>query len=154
MNNLNKKLMLRQLDGKIAKLSVLDDSIMPKDGWIKAIRTALNINLNQLAKLLKKAPPTVKELEEREANKSITLKKLMEVGEALNLKLVYGFIPLDGSLEKIIEKRAVALAEKIVMKTSHNMALEDQKNSPERLKQAIKERAQKIIEESPKYLWD
>ena len=78
----------------------------------------------------------------------------MEVGEALNLKLVYGFIPLDGSLEKIIEKRAVALAEKIVMKTSHNMALEDQKNSPERLKQAIKERAQKIIEESPKYLWD
>ncbi len=154
MNDLNKKLMLRQLDKKITKLSVLNNSIMPKDGWIKAIRTALNMNLSQLAKLLKKAPPTVKELEEREANKSITLKKLMEVGEALNLKLVYGFIPLDGSLEKMIEKRALALAEKIVMKTSHNMALEDQKNSPERLKRAIIERAEKIKEELPKYLWD
>ncbi len=154
MNDLNKKLMLRQLDKKITKLSVLNNSIMPKDGWIKAIRTALNMNLSQLAKLLKKAPPTVKELEEREANKSITLKKLMEVGEALNLKLVYGFIPLDGSVEKMIEKRALALAEKIVMKTSHNMALEDQKNSPERLKRAIIERAEKIKEELPKYLWD
>jgi len=154
MNNLNKKLMLRQLDEKLAKLSTLNESIIPKDGWIKAIRTALNMNLSQLAKLLKKTPPTVKEIEEREANKSITLKKLMEIGEALNLKLVYGFIPLDGSLEKMIESRSIALAEKIVMKTSHNMALEDQKNSPERLKRAINERAELIREKTPKYLWD
>lgn len=154
MRTLNKKLIIRQLDKKIKKLSVLDESIIPSNGWIKTIRTALNMTLVQFAKRLGKTSPTVKELEDREANKTITLKKLMEVGEALDLKLVYGFIPKEGSLEKMIEKRAMELAEKIVRKTSHNMALEDQQNSEERLQQAIKERALIIKEQTPKYLWD
>ncbi len=154
MKDLNKKLIIQQLDKKIEKISVLDKSIIPSSGWIKTIRTALNMTLAQLAKRLGKTPPTVKELEDREANKSITLKKLMEVGEALDLKLVYGFIPNKGSLEGIIEKRAMELAENIVKKTSYNMALEDQQNSEERLQQAIKERTLIIKEEIPKYLWD
>ncbi|NOX67362.1 MAG: mobile mystery protein A [Chlorobi bacterium] len=154
MKTLNKKLIIRQLDKKMEKLSVLDESIIPSNGWIKTIRTALNMTLVQFAKRLGKTSPTVKELEDREANKTITLKKLMEVGEALDLKLVYGFIPKEGSLEKMIEKRAMELAEKIVRKTSHNMALEDQQNSEERLQQAIKERALIIKEQTPKYLWD
>ena len=154
MKNLNKKLIIEQLDKKIEKISVLDESIIPSAGWIKTIRTALNMTLAQLAKRLGKTPPTVKELEDREANRTITLKKLMEVGEALDLKLVYGFIPKEGSLEKMIEKRAMEIAENIVKKTSHNMALEDQQNSEERLQQAIKERTLIIKEETPKYLWD
>ncbi len=153
MINLNRKLMLRQLDRKLEKLSVLNELEVPQEGWIKSIRTALNMPLTRFAEKLKKSPPTVKELEEREANKTITLKKLMEIGEALNLKLVYGFIPQDGSLEKMIEKRAIKIAESIVRKTSHNMALEDQRNSEERLREAVKERASKIKEEMPKYLW-
>ena len=154
MKELNKKLIIQQLDKKIEKISVLDESIIPSSGWIKTIRTALNMTLAQLAKRLGKTPPTIKELEDREANKSITLKKLMEVGEALDFKLVYGFIPKEGSLEKIIEKRALELAENILKKTSYNMALEDQQNSEERLEQAIKERALIIKWEMPKYLWD
>jgi len=154
MKTLSKKLIVQQLDKKIEKLSVLDESVIPTIGWIKTIRTALNMTLAQFAKRLGKTSPTVKELEDREANKTITLKKLMEVGEALDLKLVYGFIPKEGSLEKMIEKRAMELAEKIVRKTSHTMALEDQQNSEERLQQAIKERALIIKEETPKYLWD
>ena len=39
-------------------------------------------------------------------NNSITLKKLIEAGEALDLQFVYGFLPKELSLEKIIEKRA------------------------------------------------
>ncbi|NOX17635.1 MAG: mobile mystery protein A [Chlorobi bacterium] len=154
MDNFNKNLMLKQLDRKIKQLSVLEGIQTPQGGWIKTIRTALNMTLVQLAKKLNKSSPTVKELEDREANKTITLKKLMELGEALNLKFVYGFIPYEGSLEKMIEKRALILAESIIRKTSHNMALEDQQNTEERLKEAIKERAAKLKEEKPKYLWD
>ncbi|MEN8192348.1 MAG: mobile mystery protein A [Bacteroidota bacterium] len=154
MKNLNKKLSIQQLDKKIEKLSVLDESVIPSSGWIKTIRKALNMTLAQFAKRLGKASPTVKELEDREVSKTITLRKLMEIGEALDLKLVYGFIPKEGSLEKMIERRAMDLAEKIVRKTSYNMALEDQQNTEERLQQAIKERTFIIIEEIPKYLWD
>ena len=85
---------------------------------------------------------------------NITLKKLSEAGAALNLKLVYGFVPIDGSLQKLIDKRALEVAKEIVMRPSHTMKLEDQENSEERLRKAIKDRAEKIKNELPKYLWD
>ena len=154
MKNANRQLLLEQLDKKLSKFAAIENEIIPPNGWIKSIRLALNISLVQFAKMLKKTPPTVKELEEREVEKNITLKKLAEVGEVLNMKLIYGFIPNDGSLEMMIEKRAYKIAEEIVMRTSHTMKLEDQENSEERLQRAIKERAEKIKNEMPKYLWD
>ena len=154
MKNLDKSLMIEQLDKKLSKFAEIGNNLTPEIGWIKSIRLALNISLTQFAKMLKKSSPTVKELEEREASKNITLKKLIEIGDALNLRFVYGFVPKDGSLEKIIENRAYKIAEEIVMRTSHTMKLEDQENSEERLKKAIKDRAEKIKNELPKYLWD
>ncbi len=154
MKNTNRQLLLEQLDKKLSKFTVIENEIIPPNGWIKSIRLALNISLVQFAKMLKKTPPTVKELEEREVEKNITLKKLAEVGEVLNMKLIYGFVPIDGSLEMMIEKRAYKIAKEIVMRTSHTMKLEEQENSEERLQRAIKERAEKIKNEMPKYLWD
>lgn len=154
MKDANRLLMIEQLDKKLWKFAQIDADIVPRGGWLKAIRASLNISLLQFAKMLKKSSPTVKELEEREAEKNITLKKLAEAGEVLNLRLVYGFVPKDGSLEKFIENRAYKIAEEIVMRTSHSMKLEDQENSQERLRKAIKERAEKIKNELPKYLWD
>ena len=154
MKNDNRKLMIEQLDKKLAKYALIGKNGIPVSGWIKAIRTALNISLVQFARILKKSSPTVKGIEEREADKSITLKKLSEVGDALNLDLVYGFVPRDGSLEKMIERRAHEVAKEIVMRTSHTMKLEDQENTEERLQKAIKDRADKIKNELPKYLWD
>ena len=154
MVNLNKKLIVEQLDRKLEKFAVLKDFETPSKGWIYSIRTALNMSLVQLAKRLKKTSVSVKEIEQREEEKGITLKKLVEVAEALNCRFVYGFIPKDGSLDKTIEKRAWEVASEIVMRTSHTMKLEDQENSAERIQNSIKERAEKIKNEMPKYLWD
>jgi len=154
MKNDNRKLMIEQLDKKLAKYALIGKNGIPVGGWIKSIRTALNISLVQFARILKKSSPTVKGIEEREADKSITLKKLSEVGDALNLDLVYGFVPRDGSLENMIERRTHEVAKEIVMRTSHTMKLEDQENTKERLQKAIQDRAEKIKQEMPKYLWD
>ena len=154
MINLNKKLMVRQLDRKMAKLDVLREVEIPSKGWINAIRTTLNMSLVQLARRLKKTSVSVREIEEREQNKTITLKKLIEVGEALDLQFVYGFLPKDSSIEKMVEKRAQQIASEIVMRTSHTMKLEDQGNRKERLNQAIKERVEILRQEMPKHLWD
>ena len=153
MTNLNRKLMIAQLDRKLAQLQVLKGIEVPPKGWINAIRTTLNMSLVQLAKRLKKTAVSVKEIEEREQNKTITLKKLIEVGETLDLQFVYGFIPKESSIEKMIEKRAIEIAREIVLRSSHTMALEDQKNSKERLEQAMKDRAEQLMREIPKYLW-
>jgi len=154
MVNQNRRLILEQLDRKLAKLQTLKDVEVPSKGWINAIRTTLNMSLAQLAKRLKKTPVAIKEIEEREQSKTITLKKLVEVGEALDLQLVYGFLPKDLSLEQLIDKRAEQIAKEVVLRTSHTMALEDQENSEDRIQRAIKERTQLLKQEIPKHLWD
>ena len=154
MKNLANKLTLEQIDKKIMIFSPLIKTSLPVEGWIFNIRQALGISLKQLGKKLKLTPAGVKEMENREKNGSISLNGLKDFASAMNLKFVYAFIPNDGSLEKMIEKRAFEIAQQIVLKTSHTMALEDQQNNPARIKKAIKARAQQIKNEMPKYLWD
>lgn len=154
MVNLNRKLMVEQLDRKLSKLAILKATEIPSKGWINTIRKTLNMSLAQLGKRLKKTAVSVREMEEREENRTITLKKLIEVGEALDLQFVYGFLPKEGSIEEMIKKRAERVASEIVMRTSHTMALEDQENRQERLQQAIKGRTELLAQEIPKHLWD
>ena len=112
------------------------------------------MSLKQLGKKLNITSQSVNEIEFREADKKITLEKLNEIANALDLKFVYGFVPKDGSLVKMIEKRALEIAQQIVLKTSHTMAVEDHQNNPARIKKAIKDRAQQIKQDMPRYLWD
>jgi predicted DNA-binding mobile mystery protein A len=148
------KLIIEQLDRKFEKLSNIEDIIVPTEGWINAVRVALKMSLRQLASRLGVTAQSVKELEVREKLGTISLNVLKQVGNSLDMKLVYGFIPKDKSLEVMIQKRALQLAKEIVMRTSGSMVLEDQENKMERIKEAIEERAEQIKNEMPKYLWD
>lgn len=154
MVNLDRRLVIEQLDRKVEKLTVLKDLEIPRKGWINTFRTGMNMSLAQLAKRLKKTSVSVREIEQREEEKGITIKKLMEVAEALDCHFIYGFIPKEETLQKTIEKRAYEVAKEIVLRTSHSMRLENQENSEQRIQKAIKDRAEKIKNEIPKYLWD
>jgi len=154
MNNLKSKLIREQLDRKLMKFIELGDISVPPTGWIYATRTALNMSLKQLGKKLGITPQGIKEIEIREKKGSITLKNLNDIAMALNLKLVYALIPNDGSLQALLERAAYDEARKIVMRTSITMKLENQENTEERLQKAIKDKAEEIIREIPKYLWD
>ena len=154
MRDLKLKLLIEQLDRKFEKLSIIDDLVTPSEGWVFSVRTALKMTLRQLGNKLNITAQSVKEIETREKNASITLKSLKDVGNALDMKLVYGFIPKEKTLEAMIEKRAYEIAEQIVYRTSNTMKLEDQENSIERIRHAIKDRAEKIKSEMPRYLWE
>jgi len=140
-----KNLEYQQISDKIDKPSV---------GWIKAIRTVLGISLEQLGNKLGMTKQGIKSIEVREKDGSITIKSLQDVGRVLDMKFVYGFVPLDGSLEALIDRKARVLAEKIVSRSSQTMKLEDQENSNERLQKAIDERVVQIKNEMPGSLWD
>ena len=148
------KLILEQLDRKIARFKDLSDMVVPPNGWIYSVRKGLNMSLRQLGNRLSITAQSVREMEEREKAGTISLKVLKQVGAALNMKFIYGFIPEDKSLENMIRKRADEIATQIVHRTSINMSLEDQKNSEQRLARAIKEKTDEIISQMPKYLWD
>ncbi|MDQ7818905.1 MAG: mobile mystery protein A [Melioribacteraceae bacterium] len=155
MSKDKQKLMIEQLDRRYSKIRLLSKELeIPIGGWIKTLRKTLNISLKQLGRKLNVSSQNINQFELREKDGSISLQKLKEVANALNMEFVYTFIPRDGSLEKMIDKQANKVAEEIVMRTSHSMKLEDQENSEERLKKAIKERTEKIKNELPKYLWD
>jgi predicted DNA-binding mobile mystery protein A len=112
------------------------------------------MSLRQLGKRMKITPQSVKEIEVREKNGSISLNVLKQFGSSLDLKLVYGFIPKQNSLEEMIKERAMELAKDIVNRTSVSMRLEAQENNPNRIRKAVKEKANDIALEMPKYLWD
>lgn len=153
MNNSKRNLQIEQLDRKLKSYSKLA-SFTPSRGWIYATRTALGMSLDQLGKKMGVSAQAVKGFEQREQAGTISVKNLNDVAEALNLKLTYGFSSPGKSLEKMIESGSRSLAEKIILRTHRTMQLENQANSKMRLKKAIKERANMIIDKNIKYLWD
>ena len=149
-----KKLIREQLDNKIARFKDLENVVIPPQGWIYSIRQGINMSLRQLGQRMSITPQSVKEIEEREKNGTISIKVLKQTAAALDMKFVYGFIPKEKTLEGMIQKRAEKLARSIVERTSNQMDLEDQKVTSERLKKAIKDKAAELKDETPKLLWD
>jgi len=147
------ELILIQTDKRIREIAKIKDDI-PPNGWIYTIRMALGMSMRQLGKLAEITPQGVKDIETREKSGNITLSSLEQIGKKLNMKLIYGFVPLDGSLQKMIDKRALDVATKIVARTANTMKLEDQPVSQAMLKKSIKAKAQEIKQKNLKSLWE
>ena len=149
-----KSLQIQQLNSKMLVVASIKKITPPPTGWIKAVRTALGMSLQQLGNKISITKQSLTDIERREKNGSITLKTLRDAANALDMELVYGFAPKDGSLDALIDRKAKELATQIVLRTSNTMKLEDQGNSNERIQKAIEERAASIKNEMPKILWD
>jgi predicted DNA-binding mobile mystery protein A len=150
----NNTLQFQQLNEKLDKFTALSNLVVPPIGWIKAIRNGIGMSMEQLGKKLSITKQAVMDIEKREKEGAVTLKAMQELAKAMDMQFVYGFIPNAGSLDQMIEKRALEIAKTIVQRSSSTMKLEDQENSKERIEKAIKERAAEIINKTPKILWD
>ena len=149
-----KRLQVDQLSQKMLEFNKVRSVKVSDKGWVHTVRKTLGMSLEQLGKKLSLTKGSVGAIEKREADGSITLNSLREAAKALDMELVYGFVPIDGTLENHIERKAERLASKIVHRTSQSMKLEDQENSVQRLVKSIHERKEEIIREMPKALWD
>ncbi|WP_291111999.1 MULTISPECIES: mobile mystery protein A [unclassified Flavobacterium] len=154
MKNTKQQLLMEQTERKLEPFRSLEAIVIPPNGWIHTIRKSLKMSLRQLGIRLSMAAQSVKEMEAREANGSISIKSLNEAARVLDMKLVYGFVSKHESLDKMIEKRAQEIAREIVLRTNNSMILEDQQNSADRIKKAIEQKTAEIKTEMPKYLWD
>jgi|TARA_B110000037_G_scaffold82672_1_gene98417 predicted DNA-binding mobile mystery protein A len=149
-----KKLLIEQLDQKLANFKDAGMVLVPQKGWVNTIRTTLNMTRDQLGAKLNSTKGAIQKIEEREATGQITINKLKDVGNALNMKFIYGFIPKDGTIESLVNLKAEKLARKIVLRTNQNMKLEDQGIGDEKIAKTIKELANEIKREMKKSLWD
>lgn len=111
------------------------------------------MSLQQLADRMNVSKQNISLLEKREAAGGITLNSLRELGKAMDLRLVYGFVSIHESLDEMVERRAKELAKNIVMRTDNSMILEDQKVSYKIKQDNIDALAEEIKREMPRYLW-
>jgi len=124
-----KKILIEQLDKKLDKFKDAATIPLPQKGWINTIRTTLKMTRKQLGLQLKLTKGAVQKIEEREATGQITINKLKDVGEALDMQFV-------------------------LMRTNQNMKLEDQGVGAEKIDESVKELASEIKREMRRALWD
>lgn len=147
MESSETQLLLNQTQDKINSFSVLKSVEKPDKGWVNTIRISIKMSLRQLGERLHISPQGVKDLEKREESGSITINSLKEVGRALDMDLVYGFISRHNSLEAMIEERAREIAEEVILKTN-------KVGSDKEIKKAIEQKTYEIASKMPSYLWD
>jgi predicted DNA-binding mobile mystery protein A len=149
-----KQLLIEQLDQKLENFKNSAMVLVPTKGWIYTIRTTLNMTRDQLGTKLEMTKGAIQKIEEREASGQITINKLRDVGQALDMKFVYGFVPNDGTIDNLISIKSEKLARRIVLRTNQNMKLEDQGIGDEKINKTIKDLAKEIKREVRKSIWD
>lgn len=149
----NKRLVIRQLDEKLQVFRQAAKVKVPHAGWIGAIRYALNMTLEQFGERLGISKDGAYKLEKREASGGITLNSLRDAANALDMQLVYAVIPKDESLEAYMRTQAQLLATKIIKKTSQHMKLEAQEVGTEKLRKAIDEAAEELMNNMDRQIW-
>src|SRR5437667_3129484 len=122
----------------------------PVRGWIRAIREALGMTTQQLARRLGIKQPSAVALEQSEVKGSIELATLRRVADALDCTLVYAFVPKK-SLEETVRARARNFLRRRRAPVEHSMLLEDQKVQGN----AEEERIDEVLREtSPSKFWE
>lgn len=142
----------RQLDRQLAPLRDLKFRRPPR-GWIRAIRDALGMTSGQLGKRLGVSGPRVIAMERGEVNESLTLASLKRAADALECELVYAFVPRK-PLGTIALERAKAKILRRIEAANHTMALEDQRVTDPREREAqLLQRAEALLKDN-RNLWD
>jgi predicted DNA-binding mobile mystery protein A len=114
------------LDQRLSEFGPVARYKPPVRGWIKAIREALGMTTEQLARRLQVKQPSVVQLEQSEGRGSIELATLRRVADALDCTLVYAFVPKK-PLEETVRARARNFIRRRRVPIEHSMLLEDQK---------------------------
>ena len=140
----------QNLDARFADMPSPQRLTPPVRGWARAIRDALGMTADQLAKRLKMRQPSVVAIEQSEVKGTVQLATLRKVAAAMNCTLVYALVP-DRPLQAIVEERARTLARRRLAAVEHTMLLEKQQLPADDVEARVEALARDI---DPRELWD
>ena len=144
---------IRQLDRRFAAVRPLLVAARPPKGWVRAIRNALGMTTQQLARRIGVSQSRIPELEQAEVSGNITLKSLERAAEALGCRVVYALVP-ERPLAETLRAQAEGIANRQLAAVAHSMQLEDQAVQDKAVR---KEQRDRLIEQlmlRPARLWD
>jgi len=121
-------LIRKGLDQRVAALkSTAAHAQRPARGWLRAVREAIGLKQETVARTIGVTRPSYRDLESSEARGSISLSSLTRAAEAMDCELVYFLVPRDAVAKTFGE---LALRHDSAMKhlhaSEHSMALEGQ----------------------------
>ena len=149
-----KDLNIQQLDETIAKFNQLTFVSMPACGWINAIRNALGMSARSLGERIGLSQPRISLMEKGEVDGSISIKTLEKAAHGLGCRVVFAFVPEEGSLQAMRKKQALKKASQINQYTELHMGLEDQATEDDFREQSIKIMAAESLRKWPRDFWD
>ena len=144
---------VNQAVSQFGSLSMLPNRGLPKEGWLRTVRTALGMSGTQLAKKLGVTKARVSKVERAEPHGSVTLNTVQVMAEAMDCKFVYAIVPKQ-NVEDVIKARAVEKARAQVKAASTHMALEAQSLSQEQLEFETERIAAQIMDKLPSDFWN
>lgn len=98
----------RELDEALLPFRLVRKRKAGGAGWLRSIRQAVGIPVDEVARRMGVCRWEVHRLEESEANARIMLASLSKAAKGLGCELVYALIPKDGTLEDLAaEQREV-----------------------------------------------
>jgi predicted DNA-binding mobile mystery protein A len=148
-----KDLRFRQLSEKLSRAAEMKSLEPPRGGWLRAIRTALEMPQDYVARRLGVSQAAVAKYEMGEKDGSIQLTSLRKAADAMDCDLVYALIP-RGSLETIRWNRAKDVAKRTINAVAQTMKLEQQELPDAALEERVTELARTILADSPRIIWD
>lgn len=140
----NSDLRIRQLDQLLSEVKETPTPLSPPGGWIKAIREAIGMSLQDFAHKLNISKTAAYHIEKSEADDRITLTRLRSAADALNCDLKVLIVPRS-SIKSTLEEQAVAEAREIVSRANHSMALESQAAYLASQEDLVSETAQELL---------
>lgn len=138
-----------RLDERFRHFGSAKNYTPPVRGWIRAIREALGMTAEQLARRLQATQPAIVKMEASESKGTIQLATLRRAAAALDCDLVYALVPRK-PLEETIRARARNLIRQRRAPVEHSMLLEDQKASSKNEEASVDE---VIRETNPSLFW-
>lgn len=115
-----------QINRRIESIRTLKEKTFVREGWIKYMRSALGLTLEELAKLLSVTKASVAQAERREVDGEVSLSTLKKMAEAMDCDLVYAFVPRK-NMNTFIHDKAMDKARKALKIADLHMKLENQK---------------------------
>ena len=145
-------LRVRQLDETLDQYRGIENSNPPRKGWIREIREAMKMTAAQLGRRLAMSQPAVSQLEENEADGTITLNTLRKAARGLGGELIYAIVPRE-TLNEMFISQIRRIANERLARTKHTMRLENQGVAERENTRQFDELVEELMEKHPRDLW-
>jgi len=153
MTTQNRALARKQLDQRLQAFAELKRTQPPMRGWIRAIRDALGMTGEQLARRIGVQKQRIVALEKGEIAGTATINSIKKAAEAMDCVFVYALVPRD-SLQANVERQAMKYAETMHATVQHSMVLEQQGLTADESRQGIEANAQRYARETVRDMWE